>query len=517
MRFHRVRLWGVAAMTLLALSSLLLIQPGRTQAATPQFKQSSQIIQISHDPFTNSTSEHQTQVEPDTFSFGSTTVSAFQSGRFSTGGGSSGIIWATSFDVGHSWQTGILPGITVFAGGPFMRASDPIVAYDLRHKTWLIVSLAFKTNNFEDTNSTVVIVNRSSDALHWSHPVTISASGPTTDWDKPWIMCDNHPHSRFFGRCYAQWDDNANTGRIMASFSTDGALHWSAPISPATQSFAALGVQPVAQPDGTVIAATFGTDPVTGNTANYAIRSTDGGRSWSNPILIAPALFMNVPGSATNQYRGGSLLSLGADASGKVYLVWSTCDSKPGCSADTPSTATDDMVLTTTTDGIHWSPLSRIPLDPVSSKIEHVTAGLAVDPNTAGDNAHLALTYYFLPNPFCSTQPCQLFAGFASSVNGGKSWSAPVTLAGPTAESWYANTDAGFMTGDYIGTAIVGNRGVTVIPVAKAPEGGVFNEAMFAASLEITGGSNLAEVFAAPAVGQAARRNGPTKTYLTGN
>ena len=37
---------------------------------------------IAVDPFTNSTSQHKTIVEPDTFSFGSTIVAAAQWGRF---------------------------------------------------------------------------------------------------------------------------------------------------------------------------------------------------------------------------------------------------------------------------------------------------------------------------------------------------------------------------------------------------------------------------------------------------
>src|SRR5207248_61513 len=46
------------------------------------------LLQLSGDPFTNSTSQHRTEVEPDTFAFGSTVVSAFQVGRFFDGGAS---------------------------------------------------------------------------------------------------------------------------------------------------------------------------------------------------------------------------------------------------------------------------------------------------------------------------------------------------------------------------------------------------------------------------------------------
>src|SRR5438046_220157 len=46
------------------------------------------LVKISSDPFTNTTSQHATEVEPDTFAFGTTIVSAFQAGRFFDGGAS---------------------------------------------------------------------------------------------------------------------------------------------------------------------------------------------------------------------------------------------------------------------------------------------------------------------------------------------------------------------------------------------------------------------------------------------
>src|SRR5260221_13552804 len=66
------------------------------------------LLQISSDPFTNTTSNHKTEVEPSTFAFGNTIVSAFQQGRFFDGGGSD-IGFATSTDGGQTWKNGFLP------------------------------------------------------------------------------------------------------------------------------------------------------------------------------------------------------------------------------------------------------------------------------------------------------------------------------------------------------------------------------------------------------------------------
>src|SRR5450759_4405122 len=76
---------------------------------------------LSTDPFTqatcaaSSTTNHHTEVEPDTFSNSSTIVSAFQVGRVFDGGACA-IGFATSTNNGSTWTTGLLPGITKWTG-----------------------------------------------------------------------------------------------------------------------------------------------------------------------------------------------------------------------------------------------------------------------------------------------------------------------------------------------------------------------------------------------------------------
>src|SRR5919112_826413 len=88
---------------LVAAALLVLVAPARANAA---------LTQVSADPFTNATSQHATEVEPDTFAFGSTVVAAYQVGRFFDGGASD-IGYARSLDGGTSWDTSsFLPGLT---------------------------------------------------------------------------------------------------------------------------------------------------------------------------------------------------------------------------------------------------------------------------------------------------------------------------------------------------------------------------------------------------------------------
>src|SRR5436190_24154993 len=169
---------GLVAMTLalvFALSSTILA-----------FAQVS-LLQLSTDPYTNNTSQHKTEVEPDTLSSGSTIVSAFQVGRFFNGGASN-IGFATSTDGGSNFTPGFLPSSTVFAtpAGVYPRASDPSVAFDPKHNVWIISWLGIKN---PATGPVDVLVSRSTNGgLTWGKPVVVNASGDFND--KNWSVCD---------------------------------------------------------------------------------------------------------------------------------------------------------------------------------------------------------------------------------------------------------------------------------------------------------------------------------------
>jgi hypothetical protein len=417
------------------------------------------LTKLSADPFTNSSSQHRTQVEPDSFAFGSTIVAAFQSGRFFDGG-SSDIGFATSKNGGSSWTNGFLSGLTKYQGaGPYDRASDPSVAYDARHGVWLIQSLAMTET--PSVSGAAVVVSRSSDGLSWSAPVTVARG----NLDKNWIACDNYPASPFYGHCYSEWDNPGDFDRIKMSTSSDGGLSWAAPLNTGNNA-TGLGGQPVVQPNGQVIVPIANAS----ETAILSFRSVDGGASWRSTVTVASVSEHAVAGGL----RTGPLPSAEVDAAGNVYVVWQDCRFRLSCSAN-------DIVMATTTQAGYpsWSGVSRIPIDSTSSGIDHFIPGLAVDPASSGGSARLALAYYYYPVAGCSASSCQLDVGLVSSANGGVSWSASSQLAGPMSLSWLASTSQGRMVGDYISSSFAGGSAHPVFALANAPSGGVFDEAMY--------------------------------------
>ena len=430
------------------------------------------LTQISSDPFTNSTAAdgvaiyHATQLEPDTFSFGSTMVSAFQVGRFHNGGADD-IGFATSTNGGQTWKHGLLPGLTfqVDPSSPFERVSDASVAYDAKHGVWMVSSIPITTSLVVPT----VFVSRSTDGGRtWKAPVSIpSGSGPV-NLDKNWTACDNTPSSPHYGNCYTEFDNFAVFDLEQLSTSSDGGATWSVPIATPLHAHG-IGGQPVVQPNGNVVVPF---ESIDGLAKIAAFGSTDGGATLTDAVTIATINFHSVAGDL----RTSPLPSAEIDGAGKIYVAWEDCTFEPGCPAN-------DIVLSSSSDGVNWSSISQVPIDKVGSGVDHFIPGLAVDKATSGGGAHLGLSYYFYPNANCTVLTCQLDTGFISSSNGGATWSGTQQLAGPMNLTWTAFTTQGYMVGDYISTSFISGAAFPVIAVAGP---GIptqnLNEAMFTTS-----------------------------------
>jgi hypothetical protein len=402
------------------------------------------LTKVSKDPYKNTSSYHKTQVEPDTFAFGNTIVSVFQTGRF-TDGGSSNIGWATSKDNGATWTHGFLPKTTQYATppGPWDRISDPSIGYDPKHDVWMALGLSLTGSTGEDA-----IVNRSTDGgTTWQNPVTV-AHNPGTFFDKTWIGCDTWSQSPNYGNCYVEYDD-AGAGDIVKMWrSTDGGQSWT---QGTVSGASGLGGQPLAQPNGTVVV------PFWGNGIQSLV-STDGGKTYST-FTISSQSDHGVAGNL----RTEPLPSAEVDGAGNVYVVWQDCRFRSGCSSN-------DIVMSTSSNGKNWSNVVRIPIDGTSSGVDHFIPGIGVDRSTSGSSAHLALSYYFYPQASCSSSTCQLTIGYVSSTDGGAHWTSPITIAGPMKLTSLPNTTLGYMVGDYISTSILGNGKADTV-IAFAPKG----------------------------------------------
>src|SRR3954469_6496972 len=403
------------------LAALLLVLLGATAAHAN--------VPFTADKYTNSTSQHRTHVEPDSFAFGSTEVAAYQSGRFFDGG-SSGTGFATTTDNGATWTSGFLPGTTVFdaPAGPYSRATDPAVAYDSIHDVWFVSTLGLVQKG-KKLKGQAVLVSRSTDGGHsWGNPVVVANAAKSQDFDKNWITCDNNASSPFKGNCYVTFDDFGHADTIKFSTSTNGGTSWGPALNTADNAHG-LGGQPVVQPNGTVVVPAANAS----ETAIIATRSTNGGASWEASNLVSQVVDHPVAANL----RSGPLPSAEIDGNDNVYVVWQDCRFEANCAAN-------DIVLSKSANGTSWSAATGVPADGANANADQFIPGLGVDPS-----GRLALTYYYYDDANCGTT-CQLNVGYLSSANGGSTWSSQTMLAGPISPSWIADTSQGRMVGDYI-------------------------------------------------------------------
>ena len=64
--------------------------------------------------------------------------------------------------------------------------------------------------------------------------------------------------------------------------------------------------------------------------------------------------------------------------------------------------STNDLVYSTSTDGVNWTAVTRVPIDATSSTVDHFIPGIGIDPATSGAGAHVALHYYYYPQSNCT-------------------------------------------------------------------------------------------------------------------
>src|SRR5207244_13540000 len=112
-------------------------------------------------------------------------------------------------------------------------------------------------------------------------------------------------------------------------------------------------------------------------------RSPNGGSSFEAPVTVAEMSARSAPG-----LRAPPLPALDVDRRGRLLLAWPDCRFRAGCFAN-------DIVLSTSTDGLAWSAPTRSTSGPGS----YSTPGLGTRSRTNG----IAVSAPALPTGGCGT------------------------------------------------------------------------------------------------------------------
>jgi len=282
----------------------------------------------------------------------------------------------TTVDGGKNWTRGLIPGYYE-TGDPkpgeplwgYKGGGDPVVAFG-PDGTCYLAGIAFKRYPMTPGRSSGIFVARSEDkGFTWEVNMVIASATIGTFHDKEWIAVD--PNN---GNVYVTWTafNFYAVSSLVFSKSTDGGRTWSRPVVISDLLELELQVQGSAvavDSKGAIHVVWIDFDS---NTVRYT-SSSDYGESWSLPKSIAPVkpLPSSLPGGG---YRTPTLMAMAVDLSngtygGSIYASWPDYSNGNG----------DIMLVYSRDGGTNWSEPVKVNND--NSGNDQFFPAIAVSPN----------------------------------------------------------------------------------------------------------------------------------------
>ncbi len=244
-----------------------------------------------------------------------------------------------SRDGGRSFSRILVPGLSYCTGGAEKVASDPGVYFsaDGRIAYFSAIVVNFTSPTDPESAATSMLVSRSVDGgFSWSVPTVVQSL--TGDfWDLPNLTPDpRQPKTAYFYYVHRS-GPGFFTGYSLLSITTDGGRTWSKPqvlYDPKTPDSWPSRGKILVNSDGSLLNV-FGlvsSDPNPDPNAvrelptqELALRSVDGGRTWSKPITIGQSggrdIHDPVTGQGMNIYD--TFAGEAVAPNGDVYVTWS--------------------------------------------------------------------------------------------------------------------------------------------------------------------------------------------------
>ncbi|WP_210592142.1 sialidase family protein [Streptomyces sp. GESEQ-35] len=294
-----------------------------------------------------------------------------------------GVVLAVSRDGGSNWQRTVVPNLTRCSGGSHDHVDGPAVTFT--GDGGLVVTGGLF---MADGSASAAVSTRSEDGGRtWTRPAVIVAAtepaqggvgggAPVVDPRDPDVLYVVTP--RFPAEARTR-----NDGWI--SRSADGGRSWQPPtlVVDAGDGHLVSGHRLTVLDDGTLVdvhsRVRFGEGPITNRLTLQAVRSTDGGRTWSTPVKVADQrtkwLFQD-PESGEQVSHTTSLLSDTAvdRRTGRIHVAWQDARFSGG--------GADAVALASSDDGGRtWSEpvkVNRTPTDIPMPNQQAFTVALAV-------------------------------------------------------------------------------------------------------------------------------------------
>ena len=304
---------------------------------------------------------------------GGTCAGGIQAVFYSSDGGAT---WGYTCPPSASGYSGMSCSGTVFG-------SDPAVYWNDNNEVFLNHMLLCAIGT--QTRFAMVVARSTNGGASWSGQGVIKNSwGTTAVEDKNFYVIDNHPTSPFYGRHYTCWDRNNNE---KMAYSTNSGATWTEVDLPTPPGGGFdLGCDLAVEDGGTVhvVWDTLTCGASCSNERMFYTRSTNGGVSWSSPVLVRD---FNLVGFSSNSNpdaqdnRGiGPFGAIDVDNSGgacdgTLYATFADLATS-GSSVNTA----DVYVARSTNGGASWSAPVKVNDDGLANSIQFHPF-LVVDPS----------------------------------------------------------------------------------------------------------------------------------------
>ncbi len=281
-----------------------------------------------------------------------------------------------SSDGGATWGYTCAPGQSAYSGlscSGTVYGSDPALYWDDSNNVYInhMLICAVGSNNY----TSMVVARSTNGGATWSGRGVVKNSWGTSNFeDKNFFVIDNNSSSPYHGRQYTCWDRNNNE---KSAYSTTSGSSWTEVDLPTPSGGGAdLGCDLAVEDNGTVhvVFDTLTCGSTCTNERMFYTRSTNGGASWSTPVLVRDfnlvAFSSNSNPNVQNNRGIGPFGAVDVDNSGgacdgTLYAAFGDTSSG-SASANTA----DVYVSRSTNGGTSWSTPIKINDDGLSNSAQ---------------------------------------------------------------------------------------------------------------------------------------------------